>query len=119
MRLTSIAVGAALMFAGQSTPSRGEALPAAKLGQKIGDVGFVDAAGKKMTLGDLQGTKATVVVFLSFDCPVSTSYSPVLTEMQKRYAQRGVKFVGVCAAESETPASVAKRSTDFALGFPV
>lgn len=119
MRLTWIVVGVALVCAGQTAPSRADALTAAKLGQKISEVGFVDAAGKKLTLNDLKGAKATVVVFLSFDCPVSTSYSPVLMEMKKHFADRGVNFVGVCAAESETPASIAKRATDFALGFPV
>ena len=39
--------------------------------------------------------------------------------MKKHFADRGVSFVGVCASEAETPASVAKRATDFALAFPV
>jgi hypothetical protein len=56
MRLTWIAVGVALVFAAQSPASRGEALTGAKLGQKVSDVGFVDAAGKKLTLNDLKGT---------------------------------------------------------------
>src|ERR1700728_2841567 len=111
--------GVALGFAAQGEACAADALTAAKLGQKIGDVGFVDAAGKKITLDDLKGAKATVVVFLSFECPVSTSYSPVLSEMKKHFADRGVSFVGVCASEAETPASVAKRATDFALAFPV
>jgi peroxiredoxin len=119
MRLSWIVAGAALVLAAQCDSSRAESLTGAKLGQKIGDVTFVDAAGKKTALADLKGTKATVVVFLSFECPVSTSYSPVLTEMKKRYADRGVTFVGVCAAESENPASIAKRATDFAIGFPI
>jgi cytochrome oxidase Cu insertion factor (SCO1/SenC/PrrC family) len=66
MRLTWVVLGTALVFAAQSAPSRGDTLTAAKLGQKIADVTFVDAAGKKTPLADLKGTKATVVVFLSF-----------------------------------------------------
>src|SRR5580704_17161125 len=75
MRLTWMLVGAALIFGLCCGSSRGETLTSAKLAQKIGDVSFSDAAGKKRTLDDLKGTKATVVVFLSFECPVSTSYS--------------------------------------------
>src|SRR5580700_1305851 len=119
MRLSCVVAGAALVFAAQCGSSRAESLTGAKLGQKIGDVTFVDAAGKKITLDELKGAKATVVVFLSFECPVSTSYSPVLSDMKKHYADRGVNFVGVCASEAETPATVAKRATDFALAFPV
>ena len=72
-----------------------------------------------MPLHDLAGTKATVVVFLSFECPISTSYSPVLAEMAKRYAAQGVAFVGICASEAETAESVAKQAGDFKFGFPV
>jgi len=119
MRLTGVVAGAALVFAAQWGFARGESLTSAKLGQKIADVSFADVTGKKISLADLRGTKATVVVFLSFECPVSTSYSPVLTEMKKRYADRGVTFVGICAGESETAASIAKRIAEFSLGFPV
>src|ERR1700693_1727698 len=119
MRLKWLGLLAVLLLAIPSTHSRGETLTAAKLGQKISDVSFVDAVGKKVFLNDQRGTKATVVVFLSFECPVSTSYSTLLTEMKKRYAERGVTFLGICASESETPASVAKHVAEFSLGFPV
>ena len=118
MRLTGIVGAAALVFVAQWGLARGESLTSAKLGQKIADVSFADVTGKKISLADIKGTKATVVVFLSFECPVSTSYSPVLTEMKKRYADRGVTFVGVCASESETASSIAKRVAEFSLGFP-
>jgi peroxiredoxin len=119
MRLTSMLAGAALVFALSGAPSRADSLVGAKLGQKIEDVSFVDASGKKLALADLKGAKATVVVFLSFECPVSTSYGSVLTDMKKHYADGGVTFLGVCASDSETPASIAKRVTDFSLGFSV
>jgi peroxiredoxin len=119
MRLKWLSLLAVLVLAVPSSPSRGEALTAAKLGQKISDVSFIDATGKKVLLPDQKGTKATVVVFLSFECPVSTSYSTVLTDMKKRYAERGVTFLGICASELETPASISKHVADFSLGFPV
>jgi peroxiredoxin len=67
---------------------------------------------------DLAGKKATVVVFLSFDCPMSTHYAAPLAEMAKAYAQKGVAFVGFCPGD-DGPAEVARRAKEYRLGFPV
>ena len=99
--------------------SAAEDSAAAKLGRKIADVAFVDAAGKKVTLYDLKGKKAVAAVFLSFECPNSTGYAPVLADMAKRYAEQGVAFVGICCTEGETAQTVAKQAEEFKLGFPV
>jgi peroxiredoxin len=119
MRLFSFAVLAALVTGLVGRPALAADIGAAKLGQKIGDVSFADRAGKKVSLHELAGTKATVVVFMSFECPISISYSPQLAEMAKRHAPQGVSFVGVCASETETADSVARQAADFKLGFPV
>jgi peroxiredoxin len=119
MRSISFWGAAAVILSLVSGSAQATDVGSAKLGQKIADVSLAGAAGKKTALHELVGTKATVVVFLSFECPVSTSYSPVLADFAKRYAAQGVKFVGVCANESETPESIAKQASEFKLGFPV
>ena len=55
--------------------------------------------GKPVTLASLAGKKATVVVFLSFDCPVSTSYVPPLNDLAHTH---GVVFLGVAPASRPT-----------------
>jgi mono/diheme cytochrome c family protein/peroxiredoxin len=90
----------------------------AKLGQKIDNVRFQDAAGKASALGDLKGTKATVVVFLSFDCPVSTSYAQPLADLAKAYGAKGVTFIGLCPCK-EDAATVAKQAAEYKVPFPV
>ncbi|MFN4258712.1 MAG: redoxin domain-containing protein [Gemmataceae bacterium] len=90
----------------------------AKLGKQIDNVAFQNAAGQKFALHDHKGKKAVVVVFLSFDCPVSNSYAPVLAELAKTYAVKDVAFMGVCPCE-ETPAQIARHVQDYALPFPV
>ncbi len=119
MRSISFVCVAALVYGLLSGPAWATDVAAAKLGQKSADVTLADRAGKKVALYDLAGTKATVVVFVSFECPISTSYSPVLAEMAKRYAAHGVAFIGVCASEGETAESVARQAQEFKLGFPV
>ena len=119
MRRNLIVTAFVMALAMLSRPMFAEDLAAAKLGQKIADIHFSDAAGKKIALYDNSGKTAVVVVFLSFECPVSNSYSPVLAEMAKQYADQKVAFLGVCCTESETAESVAKQAEEFNLGFPV
>src|SRR5262245_5775962 len=100
---------------GQSAESEA----AAKLGRKIGNITFTQPDGKQTSLHDLKDKEAVVVVFLSFDCPNSTSYTPVLAEMAKKYGERKVAFLGVCCGEDETRQTTAKHAEEFKLGFPV
>ncbi len=88
------------------------------LNKKIDNFHFADAAGKSPALYDLKDKKAVVIVFLSFECPVSTSYSQHLAELHRTYGNRGVAFVGVCPNESD-PAVVAKQAKEYAIPFPV
>src|SRR5262245_54417302 len=93
--------------------ARAEPRPAA-----VERLAFKTDAGKAIAWKDIAGSKATVVVFLSFDCPMSNGYSRPLSELAKSLESRGVKFVGLCPCD-ETPAEVAKKSRDFQLAFPI
>jgi hypothetical protein len=90
-----------------------------RLGQQIANVVFKDASRKAAPLREARGEKATVVVFLSFDCPVSNSYAQPLADLATAYRERGVAFVGVCTNPDLTPAQVAKHVREFQIPFPV
>lgn len=90
-----------------------------RLGMRAANLSFPTADGKTFSLRDLGDKKAVVLVFLSFECPNSNNYAPILADMARAYAGRGVAFVGVCCAEEETAASVVQRAEAFKLGFPV
>ena len=47
------------------------------------NVAFTDAADKPFALYDLKDRKAIVVVFLSFECPMSTNYAEPLADLAK------------------------------------
>lgn len=86
-----------------------------KLGKKI-EPAFTDPAGKPVP--GLFGEKATVVLFLSFDCPNSNGYTPTLLDLHKTYSGKGVKFVAV--AENELTADELKAKTaEYKYPFPV
>src|SRR5262245_41068755 len=72
--------------------------PASEPAHARGTVGPLE--GKPTTLASLAGQKATVVVFLSFDCPVSNSYSETLNDLARGRAGQGVKVLGVCPGEA-------------------
>jgi len=63
---------------GGATAQAGSKSSADKLNKKIDNVAFKTGAGKTFALTDLKDKKAIVAVFLSFDCPVSTSYAQTL-----------------------------------------
>jgi peroxiredoxin len=85
----------------------------------IADVVLADAAGKRFAFLDLKGKKAVVVVFLSFECPVATSYAPTLAELSRRYGPQGVAFVGVDSSDELNTAQVARQASDLKIPFPV
>lgn len=90
--------------------------PSDKLGQKINPP--LALAGKATPLADLRGEKATVVLFLSFDCPNSTGYTPTVLDLVQEFGDKGVKFVAVC--ENDLTADDLKaKVAEFKLPFPV
>src|SRR6185295_18595814 len=80
---------------------------------------FKDERGKTYRLYELQNKKAIVIVFLSFECPVSKSYSQPLAEMAKEFEQFGAVIWGLTTNEDDTAAQVAKSAKDYDLPFPV
>jgi peroxiredoxin len=90
-----------------------------KLNKKIDNVTLHDAGGKHRSLYDLMDKKAIVVVFLSFDCPVSTSYSSVLAELAKTYRDKQVAFIAVNSSDDGDAARIAEQAAEYKLPFPV
>jgi peroxiredoxin/mono/diheme cytochrome c family protein len=112
----SLAILACLLL---SQPVSAQDVSRAKLGEKIANLVFKDAQGNPHQLYDLKDQKAIVLVFLSFDCPVSTSYSQPLTDMVKEFGKHGVSIWGLTTNEDESRAEIAKRAKEFNLVFPV
>ncbi len=90
-----------------------------KLNKKIDNVTLHDEAGHPHSLYDLKDKKAIVVAFLSFDCPVSTSYSSVLAELATTYRGKQVAFVAVNSSDDGEAAFLAKQAAEYKLPFPL
>ena len=90
------------------------------LNTRIDSVTLKDADGKLVSLLELkERNRAIVVVFLSFDCPVSTSYAPVLAELAKSYADKRVAFLGVACNDEGDAAQIVRQAAEFKLPFRV
>lgn len=90
---------------------------AEKINKKIDNVVFTDLDGKPAPLANIKDKKAIVVVFLSFDCPVSNSYPAVLADLHRQYADKGVAFVAI--STSDELAEVKKQAAEYKIPFPV
>ncbi len=86
-----------------------------KINTKIDNLSFTTIQGKAISLKD---TKAVVVVFLSFECPVSNSYIATLTDMANQYREKGIPLIGVIPSD-QNGAEIAKLADEFKIGFPV
>ncbi len=117
MRWTSFTI-ALLAFGASAVPATAaETVSNALVGKAI-RVPTWKSAGKSLSFDDLKERKGVVVVFLSFDCPVSTSYVPVLNDLAKQYDSKGIAFVGLCPCDDDD-AAVAKHAEEYKLGFPL
>ena len=82
-------------------------------------------AAPKPDLRDLDGRahepgpKATVLLFVLADCPISNSYAPEIERIRKRYAAKGVAFFLVHCDPDATAAQARKHAKDYGLGCPV
>ncbi|HEV3203161.1 MAG TPA: redoxin domain-containing protein [Gemmataceae bacterium] len=87
-----------------------------KIGKKIERVSLKDAEGKSFAVTDLKDKHAVVAVFISFDCPVSTSYAQVLADLHKTYQSKGVAFIGITTNDDE---DAVKHAAEYKIPFPV
>src|SRR6185437_9806594 len=87
-------------------------------GKPIADFTLADSAGKAWKLHE-QKTKATVIVFLATECPMSNGYLPALAELAKKHADKGVAVVGIYPHPETTAAQLAAHAKEYQLTFPL
>jgi peroxiredoxin len=91
-----------------------------KLNKRIDNFSLRDSRGNPVSLQDLkERNRAIVVIFLSFDCPVSTSYTPALSELAKSYADKRVTFLGIVSNDDGDAGQIAKQAAEYKLPFRV
>ncbi len=78
-----------------------------------------DAVVAQLTAAARGQSKATVLIFLAPDCPISNALAPELSRIVERYRARGADFVFVYPERELTDAAVTRHAREYALVAPV
>lgn len=90
------------------------------VGSRISDFTLQDAVTKNdVRLYGFVGKKALVLVFMGVDCPVGNLYVPRLVELNEKYKDKGVVFVGINSNKSEMVEKIADHAKAMKINFPV
>jgi thiol-disulfide isomerase/thioredoxin len=82
------------------------------------DLTLQDAAGRKVRLRDLRG-KPVVLNFWATWCGPCNAEMPMLAEMEKLYAARGVVFIAASLDDAKTKAGIPAFLTEHKIDFAV
>jgi len=116
------AVAAAL--AGDEQPGKKPAAEAVekpatvKVGQDVPDFTVLDCSGKKHKLSDYKD-KVLVLDWVNQECPWSRKSVPVVKALEKKYAEKGVVWLGVESTFSRKPEENEKYIEDAGLPFTI
>ena len=96
------------------------AAPKANVGGKVAAFTLKNADGADVPVSwDAGDTKATVLVFVSVQCPVSNAYNERLAALAKAYAGKGVQMYGLNANAPEKAADIKDHAARQGWSFPV
>ena len=97
----------------QPTETAGTPIPPARY------LAAIDLAGEVRHVGNGEGYRAAVFVFMTAECPVSREYVPTLNRLAAENADQPVKFYGVISDPNTTRAMAEKFQQEFKIQFPV
>jgi len=100
----------------QVSDDRPQNLPA--IGDTIADFQFTDIRHLPRTVSELGQAKATVVVFVTLDCPIAKRSLPKLREMEKAYRDKGVQFLAINVGPGDSLGQVAWQAIEADIPFP-
>src|SRR5262245_14302124 len=93
--------------------------PGTSTTKKVPNFTAAGLSGQPWSLYNQHDKKAIVIVFVSSECPMSNSYLPLLAELAKSYAPKGVAFAAVNANPEEKVEQIAAHAKEFSVPFPL
>jgi hypothetical protein len=63
--------------------------------------------------------RATVLLFISTDCPICNGYQPEIERLRARFAPSGIDFAGIYAEVPVEQGEVDRHVRDFGIRYPV
>lgn len=116
LRFSSFAITTlTLMFAGAGT----FASPTDRIGEKLKDVELRTMDGKTVGLLSHHTGKVLVIAYTGLGCPISGRYAPRLETLSKKFAKKGVLFVGINANPQDELEKIAAEAKELGVTFPM
>jgi len=112
-------VGLGLLTLSANAAFGAEAIAFSPLGGKVENFVLKDFRGQSHSLADYKDKNVVVVAFLGTECPLVKLYGPRLAEMQRRYADKGVQFLGINANRQDTMTEIAAYARVHQIAFPI
>lgn len=95
------------------------ATPKDRIGEKLDDVTLRTIDGKPVQLLAYHTEDVLVVAYTGVGCPIAQRYGAVLEKLRKRYAKKGVRFVGINANPQDNAAAISKEAAELGITFPI
>ena len=101
----------ALIFAFILTSGALAIADAIKIDKEVPNFKLKDATDKEHALKDLsRDKKATIVMFISTECPVSNDYNERIVALHNDYKDQGVQFIGINSNKNESVEEIAEHN---------
>ncbi len=88
------------------------------VGDKVSDFTINNYDGASYTLSN-SGANATVIVFMSTECPFVQPYTERMNKLVDEFGSRGIAFWGINSNNTEPTADVMNHATEKKYGFPM
>ena len=72
----------------------------------IQQIPLLDLKGKTFYLNNIHKYKATVIVFMSPDCPLCQSYTLTINQLMQKYSSKSIQFIGVVPTNNFSVADI-------------
>src|ERR1700684_559530 len=77
------------------------------VGHKTDNFTLNDFYGKSPSLAEVKDKKLVAIVFLGTECPLARQYGERLPELDKKYGDKGVQFLGVNSNRQDAITAIA------------
>jgi peroxiredoxin len=85
----------------------------------LADFTLGDCRGQPWRLAEGTDRPLLVVAFVGTECPLAILYGPRLADLARRYAPRGVAFIGIDPNDHDSPSAVAAYGRKHNIPFPL
>lgn len=97
----------------------GEVPAAPAIGATIEDFTLPDTSGTERSLKTLAGKKATVLLFIAVQCPVSNAYNESMEKLAQDYKAKGIAVIGINSNVKEDVDAVKSHAAENKLSFAI